>query len=176
LDIRFVQSEIRFLELLSQELLLLPLFVEDRPPQGALGLVDFRMAGQISALIERGSVQGELCAAYALPGRPKLGFERIVLVGAGRVADFHVATAERVIDRMLDAADELKTARATIELPGRARDLLSAEAVMQIWLDKVRARGQTRSWTLIESAPAARRMATLSESEPSRRWGLPSPS
>lgn len=171
MDIRFVPPEIRYLELLSQELLLLPLFVEDRPPQGALGLVDYRMAGKISALIAEGRISAELCAAYALPGRPGLNFERVVVVGAGPIAEFHATTGERVIERMLEAADELKTARATIELPGRAREVLSAEVAMQLF-DRVRERSPLRSWTLIESAPAARRMSALSESEPSRRWGI----
>jgi len=171
LDIRFVPPEIRFLELLSQELLLLPLFMDDRPPQGALGLVDYRLAGRISSLIAEGRVSAELGAAYALPGRPGLSFERIVIVGAGPVAEFHAAIAERVIERMLEAAEELKATRATIELPGRAREVLSAEVAMQLF-DGVRERSPLRSWTLIESAPAQRRMTMLSESEPSRRWGI----
>lgn len=171
MDIRFVPPEIRYLELLSQELLLLPLFIEDRPPQGALGLVDYRMAGKISSLISDGRISAELGAAYALPGRPGLNFERVVIVGAGHVAEFHAAIAERVMERMLEAAEELKTARATIELPGRAHEILSADVAMQLFT-AARERGPLRSWTLIESATAARRMTSLSEAEPSRRWGV----
>lgn len=172
MDIRFVPPEIRSLELLTQELLLLPLFVEDRPPVGALNLVDYRLAGQISKLIVAARIEPALGSAYALPGRPKLGFERIVIVGAGSLATFDESAAARVIDRMLEAALELRARRATAELPGRARELLPAERALDLLVERARAQGTVDTWTLIETAPAARRMSSLTENESSRRWSL----
>jgi hypothetical protein len=175
MDIRFVPPEIRSLELLNQELLLLPLFAEDRPPMGALGLVDYRLAGRVSELIQNGRIEPDLGSAYALPGRPKLGFERIVIVGAGSIVGFDRSVASRVALRMHEAAREVRARRATAELPGRARELISAETAIELWLELARQNASVDTWTLIETGPAAKRMSHLAESEPQRRWGLPSP-
>jgi hypothetical protein len=174
MDIRFVSPEIRSLELLNQELLLLPLFADDRPPVGALGLVDYRLAGRVSELIANGRITPAVGSAYALPGRPKLGFERIVIVGAGSSSDFDKSVAAHVALRMHEAAREVRARRATAELPGRARELLSAEAAIELWLELARQDGSIDTWTLIESGPAAKRMGHLAEAEPQRRWGVPS--
>lgn len=175
MEIRFVPPEIRSLELLTQELLLLPLFDEDRPAIGALGLVDYRLAGRISDLISQGRITSDLGAAYALPGRPKLGFERIVVVGAGSMRTFDAGAFARAMTRMLEAATEVKARRATLELPGRARELVAPEQAILGLLDVAREFGPFDTWTLIETAGAAKKMSGLSEGQADRRWGLGPP-
>jgi hypothetical protein len=173
MDVRFIPPEIRSLELLTQELLLLPLFVEDRPPGGALELVDYRLAGAVSKLMMEGRIGASLGSAYALGGRPKLGFERVVIVGAGSIATFNRAAAEQTVRRMLEAASELKARRATVELPGRARDLSSPEERIETLLEVARSFGPFDTWTLIETPAAAKKMALLAEGKADRRWGVP---
>jgi hypothetical protein len=174
LDVRFVPPDIRSLELLTQELLLLPFFAEDRPPVGALEVVDYRLAGAVSRLIMEGRILSHLGAAYALPGRPKLGFERVVVVGAGSVKTFSPGTAEQTVRRMLEAASELRARRATLELPGRGRDLSSPDERVATLLEVARNFSPFDTCTLIETPNAAKKMALLSEGKAERRWGIDS--
>lgn len=174
MEVRFIAPELRFLDLVSQELLILPLFEDERPPSGAFGLIDYRLAGHLSQGIVRGEIQGALLEAQVLPGRPKTGFEQIFIVGAGTTTDFNAQVFAHVTQRMLGGALELGARRATVELPGRARGMIEPELALELLLELARDKDRIDTWTLIESAPAQRRMTGAGQSSPGRRWGTES--
>jgi hypothetical protein len=86
-ELRFSLPSLRKLDLLGTEVILSALAEDEQPPHGLSGLLDWRMAGRISALIERGFVTGKLGEVVLLPGKPKLPFDKVLLFGIGARAD-----------------------------------------------------------------------------------------
>lgn len=173
MEVRFIAPELRSLDVVSQELLILPLFEDERPPSGTFGLIDYRLAGHLSRSIVRGEIRGALLDAQVLPGRPKTGFEQIFIVGAGALASFNAQAFAHVTQRMLDGALELSARRATVELAGRARELVAPELALEILLELARDKDRIDTWTLIEPQAAQRRMSGGGQASPARRWGVP---
>ena len=69
MNVLFEQDGLEHLDQLGCEALILPFFDDERPPRGTLGLVDWRFAGLVSRLIQRGVVRGEAGATSLLPAR-----------------------------------------------------------------------------------------------------------
>lgn len=172
MEIRFIAPELRVLDLVTQELLILPLFEDERPPTGAVGLIDYRLAGHLSAGIVSGEIRGNLLEAQVLPGRPKTGFEQILIIGAGARSDFSPQIFSHIVQRMLDGAVELGARRAIVELPGRALELIEPELALELLVELGRDKDRVDTWTLLEPAPAQKRMTGAGQSAPSRRWGV----
>jgi hypothetical protein len=57
-DLRFSTPELRKLDLLGTEIIVSTIAVDERPPHGVTGLLDFRLAGRISRLIQAGFATG----------------------------------------------------------------------------------------------------------------------
>jgi hypothetical protein len=91
-----------------------------------------------------------------LPGRPKLGFDKILLFGIGIPADFSELVFRSVVEKMLSTLEGLKARTAVVELPGRHLDAISAERAADILLEIAGARAEHDVWTLIETADAQR--------------------
>lgn len=176
MEVRFISPDLKSLDSILGEVIVLGLFEDERPPQGTLGVLDYRMAGHVSSLIERGQVSGELLAAQVMPGRPKTTFERVVLIGAGPSERFEPQIFARVIDRMLSAIVELGMRRAVAELPGRPQGLIEPELAYDILLDRARERVEIDTLTLLEPPAAARQMganrATAADAARRSGWRL----
>lgn len=95
------------------------LFVDERPPHGLLGLVDFRTCGHLSRLCLDGRLTGVEGERVLLPGRPRLPAERIVTLGLGFRASFDEARYEKAVAGLVDVLVGLRPRRAVVELPGR---------------------------------------------------------
>ncbi len=88
MDLRFTEPSLRKLDLLGTEVLVAALVEGERPPRGLAGLVDFRLAGRISRLVESGFVSGKRGEVLLVLGRPKLPFDKLVLFGTGSLEGF----------------------------------------------------------------------------------------
>lgn len=156
MDLRFTTPDLSALDQIGTEVLVAGVSVEDRPPRGVAGLVDWRLAGRISRLVLRGFLSGELGEVLLIPGGPRLPFDKVVLFGLGRKAEFEEAVFRSVVERIMATLAGLKARTAVVELPGRPFDALPAERAADILLETV---GQAREhdvWTLVESAEAQR--------------------
>jgi Cytosol aminopeptidase family, N-terminal domain len=176
MDLKFVSPELRNLDQLHSEVIVLPLFDDERPAQGAFSLVDYRLCGHLSAMRKAGELSGRLLLAQAVPGRPKLQCEKVVIVGAGLLAEYNEQIHARVVLRMLESVDQLGARRATAELPGRAQGRIGPELAVEALLAAAREFPRQDTWTLLEHPAAARVMAALAPADPSRRWTRPRPS
>jgi hypothetical protein len=156
MDLRFTTPELRTLDQLGTEILVCNLTADERPPRGVAGLVDWRLAGRISRLLEQGFATGELGEVLLLSGKPKVPFDKIVCFGLGHKLHFEEAVYRSVIQRMLEALHQLRARTAVVELPGRHFGALTAEQAADILLESV---GDSRGhhlWTLIEPVEAQR--------------------
>lgn len=170
MELRFVPGELRKLDLAVSELLAVPLAQDERPPRGVAGLVDWRSGGALSSLLARGVVTGAPGEALLLPGRPKLGFDKIVCFGIGRTEAFTEQVYRVVLERMLDTVAGLGVRRAVVQLPGRATDAIAPERAAELLLERAAERSRHDTWTLIEAPEAQRVISQRLQRDRRREW------
>lgn len=172
MDLRFVSPDLHQLDLLVSEVLAVPVATSDRPPQGAAGLADYRLAGKISAAIRAGALSGRVGEKVFLSGRPKLPFDKILLFGAGDPAAFNPQVYAALIDVLLTTLADMGVRRAVVELPGRASGLIPPEAAAQILLEHAGDNPLFDTWTVIDTPAAQRAISSLLRQDRRRKWGV----
>jgi Cytosol aminopeptidase family, N-terminal domain len=156
LDLRFTTPELRKLDLLGTEVIVSTLASDERPPHGVTGLLDFRLAGRISRLIESGFATGRVGEVLLVPGKPKLPFDKLLLFGIGKQTEFNDPVFRAVLDKMLRTLQDLRARSAVVELPGRHFDAISPERAADILLESAGGQKEHDVWTLIEPLEAQR--------------------
>lgn len=170
MELRFVPGELRKLDLAASEVLAVPLAQGEHPPRGVAGLVDWRAGGALSRLLERGVLRGTVGEALLLPGRPKLGFDKIVCFGMGPAEAFTEQVFRVVLERMLDTVAGLGVRRAVVQLPGRATDSIAPERAAELLLERAAERSRHDTWTLIEPPEAQRVITQRLQQDRRREW------
>jgi hypothetical protein len=157
-ELRFTPPNLRKLDLLSSEVIVVTTALDDRPPHGVCGLLDWRLAGRISRLMERGFVAGALGEVVLLPGKPKLSYDKILLFGVGARADFSEPVYRAVVEHMLKTLEGLRARTAVVELPGRYFDAIRPERAADILLESAGQHPAHDFWTLAEPLEAQRQI------------------
>lgn len=75
------------LELLEVEVLVALLFADQRPLVGAVGLLDWRLDGEVTRMLLAGSINGRHDERLILRAGAKLQADWVMLVGAGKRQD-----------------------------------------------------------------------------------------
>lgn len=156
MDLRFTTPELRKLDLLGTEVIVSTLASDERPPHGVSGLLDFRLAGRISRLIESGFATGRVGEVVLVPGKPKLPFDKLLLFGIGKQTEFNDPVFRAVLDKILRTLEGLRARTAVVELPGRHFDAISPERAADILLESAGGQKEHDVWTLIEPLEAQR--------------------
>ncbi len=165
MDIHFVLPEIRHLDRLKSEALSLPWFSDERPLRGVLGLVDWRMGGRISRLIQSGRISGARDETTLVPARPRLTFEKVLLFGLGPREDFSVEVYEETTARILETLTRARVRASAVVLPGRSLGLIDPATAMESFLKVAGRHSEHDDVTLLESADAQKEMAPIVERE-----------
>jgi hypothetical protein len=158
-EIRFILPTLRRLDVAGTEVLVAGLAEGERPPRGVAGLLDWRMAGRLSALICGGFATGAMGEVLLLTGKPRLPFEKVLLFGTGPIDAFGDRAYRCVVESVLTRLEGLHARSAVVELPGRHFGGISAELATDILLELAADRPDHDLWTLIES-PDAQRVIT----------------
>ncbi len=169
MDIRFVTPDLRRLDELKTEAIALPFFEDERPLRGALGLVDWRLCGQISRLLLRGRARGASRETVLVPTRPRLAFEKLFLFGAGPSIELDERRFLRVVHRMLETLDRARVRASVLALPGRPFDLVPPQRAMELFLLQAAQHPEQDQVTLIEGHEAQRAMTPVVEREKRRQ-------
>lgn len=156
MDLRFIVPQLRRLDLAGTEVLCACLAEDDRPPHGVAGLVDWRLAGRLSRLLESEFASGALGEVLLVPGKPKLPFDKLVFFGIGAREGFNERIYRSVVDKMLSTLAGLRARSAVVELPGRHFDAIAPERAADILLECAGGRQEHDVWTLVESQEAQR--------------------
>jgi hypothetical protein len=156
MDLRFIVPQLRRLDLAGTEVLCACLALDERPPHGVAGLVDWRLAGRISRLLERELASGELGEVLLVPGKPKLPFDKLLFFGIGARSDFNERVYKTVVEKMLGTLAGLRARSAVVELPGRHFDAIEPERAADILLECAGGRQEHDVWTLVEPQEAQR--------------------
>jgi hypothetical protein len=134
-DVRFVLTELARIDALRYEAVALPFFEDERPLRGAAGLCDWRLCGRLSAILAGGRVTGALGEVTLLPARPRLPFDKMLLVGCGPREGFDEQRFRDVTTATFEAAAGLRLRNLALSLPGRGAGRVAAGEAMRWFLD-----------------------------------------
>jgi hypothetical protein len=155
-ELRFVAPDLRRLDEVEAEVLACGVYRDARPLTGLAGLVDWRLAGRLSRLAQKGFLVGDVGEVVVLPARPRLTFDKLLLFGLGLRAGFGDATFRTVLERALDALAGLQVKSAVLEMPGRGDGAASAELAADTLFDLVDD-ARRDALVLVEDAEGQRR-------------------
>lgn len=172
MELRFIPPDLRQLDLMVSEVLAVPLAVDERPPQGTAGLVDYRLAGKLSKVIISGALTGGLGEKVLIPGRPKLTFDKVLVYGCGELDAFNPQVFHRLIELLLSTLQDMDVRRAVVELPGRATGRVSPEEAVQIVLEKATKYPSLDTWTLVDTPEAQRAAKSVLRRDARNQWGV----
>ncbi len=156
MELRFTLPTLRKLDLLGTEVVLAAVAADEQPPHGLAGLLDWRLAGRISALIERRFITGQVGEVVLVPGKPKLPFDKVLLFGVGPRADFSEPVYRVVVEKMLSTLEGLRARSAVVELPGRHFDAIRPDRAADILLECAGSKMVHDVWTLTETLESQR--------------------
>lgn len=157
LDLRFVAPDLRRLDETSAEVIACGVYRDRRPLAGLAGLIDWRLAGRLSRLAKQGFLIGEEGELLAMPVRPRLPFDKVLVAGLGLRGEFTDATFRKVLERMLGALSGLSVKKAVVELPGRGDEAITAERATEILLERL-SDDERDALTFVEDAGAQQRI------------------
>lgn len=124
MDHHFVARDLSRLDETSADALVCSVWSDARPFAGLAGLVDWRLAGRLSRLAQRGMLTGACGETLCTPGRPRLPFDKVIVVGLGERAKFSGSTYDEAFQRVLVVAHDLLVRRLALELPGRGSEAI----------------------------------------------------
>ncbi len=157
------------------DLLAVGFYQDVRPLRGAVGLLDWRFDGRLSALIVGGGLTGALGEQLLIPSNRRLPWRLTLAVGLGASAELDERRASEAMRRILTTMRGLGLARLTLSLPGREGDRLSARRALQLFLEQTEKTlpGVLDELTLIETpvgqkelGDAVRKRTTTRSREP----------
>ena len=165
MHIRFAAPELEVLDGLACEALAVPLFSDERPLAGVLGLVDWRMCGFVSRMLLEGRIAGEPNEHVLLPGRPKLAMEKLFVFGLGPERSFGPALVVGCVSRMLRTLQAARVRSAALVLPGRHTDRIDAATAVEALIAAIAAAELHDDIVVIEPLEAQRAMEPVIERE-----------
>lgn len=163
MEVHFVQPDLRRLDLLKSEALCVPMFSDERPARGALGLLDWRLCGRVSRLIQRGQLTGVRGETVLVPARPRLTFEKLFIYGLGARADFDLDLYDATVERMLATLTKVRVRASVLVLPGRVQELVPAGEAMDRFLRIASRHSEHDDVTLVEDLDAQKAMEPVVE-------------
>lgn len=161
MKIAFVPPELRRLDQLRCDVLALSFFQTERPLRGAAGLVDWRLCGRLSRLQATARLTGAPGEVTLLPPRPRLPFDKLLLLGLGTKESFDEAAYAEALRQTFAALSSMRTHSVAMALPGRATGVIPPERAMAALLDLGAAAEDQDELVLIEDADAQKVMAPL---------------
>ncbi len=171
MDLRFIAPDLRALDDTPAEVIACAIWSDERPMRGLAGLLDWRLAGRVSRLARQKFVKGELGEVLCMQGRPRLPFDKVLLLGAGKREAFDAAACRHVTGVLLRTLEGLHVKRAVVELPGRAGDRIAPEIAAEIALESARDSEAHDAWWLVEGPEAQAKIESRAKEERRRGRG-----
>ena len=169
MDLRFVPPDLRRLEAAGAEMIACGIWEDQRPLPGLAGLVDWRLAGRLSRLAREQFLVGSLGEVLFLPGRPRLPFDKVIVLGLGARASFGDAPFKTALEKLLATASGLKVRRVVAELPGRGDDTMTPERAAELVMECMGASPPADAWWLVEAAEAEKRFTKVTDEQRRQR-------
>jgi hypothetical protein len=133
--LQFLPPELKTLDRLRAQLLVVSVFEDERPLRGFGGLLDWRSCGVLSRFLLRGHVTGGAGEVVLFPVDARLEVPQGLVVGLGRVAAFDEAQFRAVTERIGRAASRLQARSVVLQLPGFHRKALDPTRCIGLFVD-----------------------------------------
>ncbi|CAN5461283.1 hypothetical protein BH09MYX1_BH09MYX1_42730 [soil metagenome] len=160
--VRFVAPDLRALDATPADAIACGVYEDERPMRGVAGLLDWRLAGRFSALIDRRHLTGKNGEVMLFAGPAKLPFTKVLLFGLGVRAAFDDHVFRAVLSRYFDRFAGLALENVILELPGRSDDAIDAARAAELLVELG---GVSDRLTLVEHREGATRIAARLEDE-----------
>lgn len=134
------------------DLLVVHIWTDVRPLRGAAGLLDWRLCGRLSSLIQSGRLTGAEGEQLLLPLGGRLPWAAAMVMGLGGRTDFSTGRFRTAVRRAFAAAHGLGARNLGLALPGRDVDAVSLRRAAELLSAELRAAPPSGvvSLTLIE--------------------------
>jgi hypothetical protein len=169
MELQFVPPDLEQLDAAGAEVVVCTAWLDQRPCAGLAGLLDWRLAGRISRLLREEFAHGALGEVLCVPGRPRLPFDKVLVLGLGERARFDADAFRIAVERLCTTLEGLHVRRAVVELPGRADDAIAPELAAELALARIGASPVHDAWWLVESATAEQRILAWEKEDRLRR-------
>jgi hypothetical protein len=156
MDVRILAPDLRSLDDTAAEVCACTIFADERPARGLAGLLDWRLAGRLSALLVTGFFRGDVGETLLVPGKPHLPYEKLLFAGLGPRKTFDEEAFVLAVDRLAALLAGLRVRRAVVELPGRASGVVAPEQAVPLALERLGPEPEFDVWWLVEDARAQR--------------------
>ncbi len=151
---RFVEPELRRLDELSADLVVCTFFEDERPMRGLAALLDWRLAGEVSARLREQFATGASGDALLMPCRPRLPFDKLIVLGLGLRAAFDDEVFRSALAHVVRVTTGLASRRSVVELPGRGSGAIDAGRSAELTLEAARTTPLIESFWLVEPEEA----------------------
>ena len=121
------------------ELLAVHIWEDARPLRGAAGLLDWRLCGKLSGLIQSGRLTGVEGEQLLLPTAGRLPWRVALVMGLGPRVGFSGARFRAALLRLFAAARGVGVRELALAPPGRDIDALPARRALDLILAELRA-------------------------------------
>lgn len=101
---------------ISCELMVLLHYEEDVPLHGFLGVVDWRVNGKLSHLVEDNRFTGKAKEMVLMPAERRFKADKLVVMGLGAKAQFHDDHVPQVIDYIFQTASQMRVTQLCVSL------------------------------------------------------------
>lgn len=105
------------LELLEVELLAALLFVDQRPLVGAAGLLDWRLDGEVTRMLQAGRVSGDRGEQLVVRAGAKLKAQWVLLLGSGKRAECSERHLKNLLKELWQSCSRAGFQRIGVALP-----------------------------------------------------------
>ncbi len=120
---RLLEPSLAAVDALAVDSIVVGLCRDVRPLAGLLGVIDWRLCGRLSRLVEAGTITGDVDEKVLFPTGGRLPVPRLFLYGWGSVVDAKAHGPDRIAG-MVKMLDKAKAQRVAFGFPEPARGLL----------------------------------------------------
>jgi hypothetical protein len=121
---RLLEPTLAHVDSLVADAVVVGLFSDVRPLTGLLGVIDWRLCGRVSRLVQGGVITAEAGEQVLMPTLGRIGPPRLFIVGWGAVSQASARADERV-QAMLAMIDDARQDRVAFGFPEPASGMLS---------------------------------------------------
>ncbi len=165
MDIHFLAQELEQLDRLKCEAILSPLWSDERPPSGVLGLIDWRMCGFVSRMIVRGLLSGARGETVLVPLRPRFTVDKLFVFGLGPRSEFTEDALVPTVTRMLEVVSRAKVRTTALVLPGRDKGGITPALAMESFVAASVIHSEQDEVILLEPPDAQKEMEPIVQRE-----------
>ena len=161
MEIRFAPADLRRLDGIQSEALAMTFFEDERPPRGALGLIDLRLCGFLSRQLIAGRLSGRLDDMVLVPTRGRLSCDKLFVLGLGEREAFDGERYETVLGTLFSALSRAKVRSSVWSLPGRTTHAIGPGEAMERLLRVSQGFQDQDELTVLEGQDGQREMESV---------------